>query len=319
VTDDDVLNQLDPDNLPTDPEELAKLLGGDVETEEESETEPEADDKTPESSPEQVQEDEEAPVLSADGKHQIPYSVLKQEREAKRAFAEEAARLQQQLEALQQAQQTGLATPTEIPPYDPEDPEVKALEEEFPEIAKLNAATRAEITRLRQEMQTKDQRLEAMASAWEREQQAKQQAQMEEVNAAIDTNPVLRYLRSEEGDSKLWQAAVEIDVELQNRPGWANKSVAERFAKVVERLEEDYGPVQVPAGYQSVAPAKPVRKPKVDEVKEDLTINTLSDLKGGSSPESDGINLESASAVDLQAQFMKMTPQQQEDWLARFA
>lgn len=320
------LATLDPDNLPEDMEELIKQLGGDTsDINTEPTEEPEEDEKpeAPEASTE-AQEEEEAPILSADGKHAIPYTVLKQEREARRAAAEqaaelqrEAARLQEELQALKQAKQEGIATPTET--YDPNDPEIQALESEFPEIARANRAARAEIERLRQEMQARDARIEAMAGQWEREQQAKQQAAMEEIQAAIDANPTLRYLRSEDGDQRMWEAAVAIDQELQNRPAWASKPIAERFAKVVERLEEDFGPVSVPGKYVAgkPAPAKPVKaKP---EEKEDLTINTLSDIRGGSSPESDDLNLSSASALDIQSMLQRMTPKQQEEWLARLA
>lgn len=311
------LATLDPDNLPEDIEALIAQLGGDTsDINAEPTEEPEADEKpeTPEASTE-AQEEEEAPILSADGKHAIPYTVLKQEREARRAAAEHAAELQRELEALKQAKQEGIATPTET--YDPNDPEIQALESEFPEIARANRAARAEIERLRQEMQARDARIEAMAGQWEREQQAKQQAAMEEIQAAIDANPTLRYLRSEDGDQRMWEAAVAIDLELQNRPAWASKPIAERFAKVVERLEEDFGPVSVPGKYVAEKPA-PAKKTKPVE-KEDLTINTLSDIRGGSSPESDEINLDTTSTVDLQAQMLRMTPRQLEDFLARTA
>lgn len=311
------LATLDPDNLPEDMEELIKQLGGDTsDINAEPTEEPEADEKpeTPEPSTE-AQEEEEAPILSADGKHAIPYTVLKQEREARRAAAEHAAELQREIEALKQAKQEGIATPTET--YDPNDPEIQALESEFPEIARANRAARAEIERLRQEMQARDARIEAMAGQWEREQQAKQQAALEEIQAAIDANPTLRYLRSEDGDQRMWEAAVAIDQELQNRPAWANRPIAERFAKVVERLEEDFGPVSVPGKYVAEKPA-PAKKAKPVE-KEDLTINTLSDIRGGSSPESDDLNLETTSTVDLQAQMLRMTPKQLEDFLARTA
>jgi hypothetical protein len=312
---DEVLNeafdvsQLDPENLPSDPEELLKLLNSKQEAAEE-EADEETDEKPdePESSTEPVQEEEEeAPILSADGKHQIPYTVLKQEREARRAAAEQAAMLQAELEALKAAQASGVAA--QSIPETPIDPELAELESEFPEIAKLNAATRAEMQRLRQEMEVKDQRLQAMAAQWEREQQAKQQVEMEQVHAAIDANPTLRFLRSEDGDPKLWEAAVQIDVELQGRPAWAEKPVAERFAAVVRRLEEDFGPVSVPGKYQSVATkaAKPA-KPKEDD--EDILINTLSDLRGGSSPESSGVSAEKLSAAEIGDYFLKMDPAQ---------
>ena len=302
------VSQLDLDTMSTDPEELLKLLN--------KEGEEETDDKQePDPSTELDQEEEEAPILSADGKHQIPYAVLKQEREARRAAAEQAAelqreqaRLQEELQALKQAKQEGIATLTDTPTFDPNDPEIQALESEFPEIARANRAARAEIERLRQEMQARDARIEAMAAQWEREQSAKQQAAMEEIQSAIDANPTLRYLRSEDGDPKMWEAAVAIDQELQNRPAWANRPVAERFQKVVERLAEDFGPVDVPGKYQSTA--TPKAKPAKPRDEEEISINTLSDLRGGSSPESSGVNAEKMSAEQMGDYFLSMDPSQ---------
>lgn len=323
------LATLDPDNLPEDMEALIAQLGGDTsDINTEPTEEPEEDEKpeAPESSTE-AQEEEEAPILSADGKHAIPYTVLKQEREARRAAAEhaaelqrEAARLQDELQTLKQAKQEGIATPTET--FDTNDPEIQALESEFPEIARANRAARAEIERLRQEMQLTNEKLakldqlEAVAEAYEREQEALARKHLEEVETAIDANITLRYLRSGDGNEHLWDAAVQIDKELQNRPAWANKPIAERFAKVVERLEEDFGPVKVPGKYKVAVIRKP---PEKTEEKEDLMINTLSDIRGGSSPESDDLNLSSASALDIQSMLQRMTPKQQDEWLSRLA
>jgi hypothetical protein len=91
---------------------------------------------------------------------------------------------------------------------------------------------------------------------------------------------------------------------MQTKPKWMNTSMEERFAAVVARLEEDYGPVKVPAAYQS-----PVRKPAKPVQKEELTINTLSDLRGGSSPEVNELS-ESMSTIDLQNHFLNMDPAQ---------
>lgn len=323
VTDENVLNgveeigdidlaSLDLNNLPSDPEELLKLVNGDQPLPEEKEEEEEEEsDEKPDPEPSTESKEEEAPVLSADGKHQIPYSVLRRERDARRQMETENAALQQQLESLKQ-QKPGEASQATIPELDPNDPEVKALEEEFPEIAKINKAARAENQRLRQEIEAQRSKVEAMYSEWEKEKSARQQVEVEKVNSEIDANPVLRYLRAE-GDENLWKAAVEIDQRLQNSPAWAGKSIGERFAKVVERLEEDFGPVQVPAEYQSPA-RKPVVKtaPKkpIEDDEDELTINTLSDLKGGSSPESSGINADNLTAADIGNIFLKMDPSQ---------
>ena len=304
------LDTLDPDNLPDDPDELLALVKGAGGA---GGAAAEADDTADSSSAPEEEDEEEAPILSADGKHQIPFAVLKQEREARRYMAEENRRLQQELAALRQAQADGLASPA-AEPLDPNDPDIEALESEFPEIAKINAATRSEIQRLRQEMAAKDARLEAVTSQWEREQQAKFQADVEQTTRDIDGNPVLRYLRDEQGP--LWNAAVEIDNDLQRKPAWASKPQAERFAEVVERLERDFGPVQLPKAYQPVG-ARRAARPRVEAVEDQPVVHTLSDLRGGSAPDNEELNLENTSTVDLQAKLMKMTRAEQDAWLAR--
>lgn len=322
MTDEEVLNDveqvtnsdlasLDLNNLPSDPEELLKLLnGGDAGTGVKEQVEGEDENIQGQgSSPEPPKEDE-APILSADGKHQIPYSVLRRERDARQAMEAENAALQKQIEGLKQ-QTPGEASPgVSYPELDPEDPDIKALEEEFPEIAKLNQATRAENLRLRQEMEALKSRSDQMLKQWESEQEKKQQAEVDEVNTLIDANPVLRYLRAE-GDEKLWNAAIEIDQRLRSSPAWSEKPMAERFAKVVERLEEDFGPVKLPAEYQSPARTAAANQ-KQRRVQDDdtLTINTLSDLKGGSSPESSGVNAENMTAAEIGEYFLKMDPSQ---------
>jgi len=320
VTDENVLNgveeigdidlaSIDLNNLPSDPEELLKLVNGDQKIPEEKNEEEEESDEKPDPESSTESKEEEAPVLSADGKHQIPYSVLRRERDARRQTESENASLHQQLESLKQ-QKPSEASQAIIPELDHDDPEVKALEEEFPEIAKINKAARAENQRLRQEIESQRSKVETMYSEWEKEKSAKQQVEVEKVNSEIDSNPVLRYLRAE-GDESLWKAAVEIDQRLQNSPAWADKPISERFSKVVERLEEDFGPVKVPAEYQSPArktAAKTTPKPQIEDDEDDLTINTLSDLKGGSSPESSGVNAENLTAADIGNIFLKMDP-----------
>lgn len=324
MTDEEVLNDveeinnldlasLDLNNLPSDPEELLKLVnGGEEPPDEPAEVEPKPDDNPKDADPSPAPKEEEASILSADGKHQIPYSVLRRERDARRTMEAENAALQKQLEELKQ-QKPGTANPEPvIPELDPEDPDIKALEEEFPEIAKANRAARAENQRLRQELESTRAKVDEIAREREEEKAKQQKAAVEEVNAVIDANPVLRYLRAE-GDEKLWDAAVQIDQRLRESPVWSEKTMAERFVKVVERLQEDFGPIELPAEYRSLGSERtttserPTRKEaKTDD--EPLTINTLSDLKGGSSPESSGVNAENMTAAEIGEYFLKMDP-----------
>ena len=82
----------------------------------------------------------------------------------------------------------------------------------------------------------RDDYLETMAGQWEREQQARQQAALAELEAAIDANPILRRLRSPEGCPQAWGAAQGIDTMLQKSPDWSEKPVADRLAEVVRLL-----------------------------------------------------------------------------------
>lgn len=307
------ISRLDPDNLPADPEALIKLLAG-GKADEGGEDVKEGPEASAVPDPAEGGDEDEAPIASADGKHAIPYSVLKQEREARRAAVEQATALQAQLAALQESA-SGVAAPAEASGTAAvDDSDIEALEEEFPEFAKVNKATRAEFERFRQEIKSRDAKIEAMTAQWEREQMAKQQQVLDETQSAIDANPTLCFLQSEQADSALWQAAIDIDQALQARPAWANRPLAERFAKVVERLEEDYGPVKVPGRYQSDSrgAAKPSRAQaaavQVDEDEDDPVFHTLSDLKGGSSPESSGVNAEAMTAEQIGAHFMRMDP-----------
>ena len=297
---------MDPDNLPTDPEALAKLMGEG----EQAPDEPEPDD-TPGSSPEAVQSDDEAPILSADGKHAIPYQVLKQEREAKRAALERAQELERQILALQAKAEQEPVPQADTTDSDELDESAQAFLDEFPEVAKITKAQRAEIERLRREMQERDAKLSQVASFLEAQQAERQRAEIETVQAAIDANPVLSYLRTGDADPQLWNAAVAIDQELQQRPKWAGVSHADRFAEVVRRLETDYGPVALPSSYRaSLPPAKSPAKTAVQRQAARPPIETLSDLAGGSSPEAGETNLEAMSSADLIAKFSGLSYEQ---------
>lgn len=305
------LSKVDLNNLPTDPSDILRMVNPTQEKESEGNQEERVTDEKPEpeSSTEQHPSEESQQVLSADGKHTIPYAVLRKERESRQALEAERSSLAKEIENLRKQIESN-STSESISEFDENDPDLKALEEEFPEISKVHRSMRVQMDRLLQKMDEKDAEINTIKAQVDRYENEKQQADVDEVNTQIDANPVLRYLRAE-GDEKLWSAAVEIDQRLQQSPIWAGKSMAERFAKVVERLEEDFGPVELPAEYQSparTAAAKPKRTPVADD--DSLTINTLSDLKGGSSPESSGVNAENMTAAEIGEYFLKMDPSQ---------
>lgn len=304
----DALKDLDyyaanPDEMPTDPDQIAALMaqmeGTSAPEQAENDAtagveEAEGEDEKTEEAPQQV--DEEAPIASKDGKHTIPYDVLKSERERRKAAEQAMQELQARIEAMQQ---TG--KPQEVAIGEASPDELDSMANDFPAVAKLLEHTR----KLEQQLQNVTQRIE-------QEDRQRQEATMSEVRAAVDANPTL--LHWEHNDPDRWAAAIEADTKLQASPAHRGLTLEQRLAKAVEIVDAFYGPDQAAPRAQ----AKPQEKPakKVAAVKE--APRTLSDIPGGAVPASDPVEeFAQMSADRLGAQMQNMTPEQINALLAR--
>ena len=297
----DALKDLDyyaanPDEMPTDPDQIAALMaqmeGNPAPEQAENDAtagveEAEGEDEKTEEAPLQV--DEEAPIASKDGKHTIPYDVLKSERERRKAAEQAMTELQARIEAMQQ---TG--KPQEVADDEASPDELDDMANDFPAVAKLLAHTR----KLEQQLQSVSQRIE-------QEDLARQEASMSEVRAAVDGNPTL--LHWEHNDPDRWAAAIEADTTLQASPAHRGLTLEARLAKAVEIVDAFYGPDTTAPRAQ----AKPQNRPPKKAAAAKDAPRTLSDIPGGAVPASDPIEAFAQMSADrLGAQMANMTPDQ---------
>jgi vacuolar-type H+-ATPase subunit I/STV1 len=305
----DALKDLDyyaanPDEMPTDPDQIAALMaqmeGNPAPEQAENDAtagveEAKGEDEKTEEAPQQV--DEEAPIASKDGKHTIPYDVLKSERERRKAAEQAMQELQARIEAMQQTgkpqeQAQGEASPDEL----------DQMAEDFPAVAKLLEHTR----KLEQQLQSVSQRIE-------QEDRQRQEASMSEVRAAVDANPTL--LHWEHNDPDRWAAAIEADTKLQASPAHRGLTLEQRLAKAVEIVDAFYGPDQAAPRAQAQPQEKPAKKAAAAAKS---APRTLSDILGGAVPPSDPVEeFAQMSADRLGAQMANMTPDQITALLAR--
>ena len=297
----DALKDLDyyaanPDEMPTDPDQIAALMAqmDGTPAPEQAENDAtagveatEGEQEETEEAPQQVED--EAPIASKDGKHTIPYDVLKSERERRKAAEQAMQELQARIDAMQQ---TG--KPQEVADDEASPDELDAMANDFPAVAKLLAHTR----KLEQQLQSVSQRIE-------QEDLARQEASMSEVRAAVDGNPTL--LHWEHNDPDRWAAAIEADTKLQASPAHRGLTLEQRLAKAVEIVDAFYGP-------DSAAPraqAKPQNSPPKKAAAAKEAPRTLSDIPGGAVPASDPVEeFAQMSADRLGAQMANMTPDQ---------
>lgn len=267
--------------------------------------EPPADRQAPQAEPvapsgDQVPEG----VQAKDGKHVIPYSVL--ERERSRAARAESA-LQALAAEIEQLKTGKPAAPAQV---QLSEDELAQLDGDLPSVAK---AIRAQMAMV--------ESLTNTVSQLQREQSVV--VQTHEVEAAIAAIPDLAAWRDaasreSDPDPLMFNRACDLDAVLRNDPVWANRSIAERFAKVVEAISALYGGQSVapktepdPADLKKAADAKLASAPAP-------VPTSLSDIPGGAPPsQSDFETLESTSAVALGNRFLSMTPEQQDAMLAR--
>ena len=297
----DALKDLDyyaanPDELPTDPDQIAALMAqmDGTPAPEQAENDAtagveviEGKEEKAEEAPQQVED--EAPIASKDGKHTIPYDVLKSERERRKAAEQAMQELQARIDAMQQ---TG--KPQEVADGEASTDDLDSMAEDFPAVAKLLAHTR----KLEQQLQTVAQRME-------QEDRQRKEATMAEVRQAVDANPTL--LHWEHNDPDRWAAAIEADTKLQASPAHRGLTLEARLAKAVEIVDAFYGPDTTAPRAQ----AKPQNSPPKKAAAAKDAPRTLSDIPGGAVPASDPVEeFAQMSADRLGAQMANMTPDQ---------
>lgn len=240
-------------------------------------------------------------ILSANGKHVLPYDVLKQERAEKAALKAELEAAQKAVEDLRNSGAVSKQSLAEFTGMT--DEELAELKEYFPDrfdnfVAALNKAHEAEAKVSQYE-----------AAEQQRQEQSRREIAMT-VQEHIDNNQLLSEFQK---DPAKWEVCKSIDNSLRNDPETANLTMQERFDRVAKSVAQLYGikaDDKVETQTSKGKPQAEVSKPK---------INSLSDLPAGSAPEaSEFEKLENMSAAELGAMFAKMTPEQQANYLNNF-
>lgn len=247
----------------TDPEQLAKvfeqLSSGETPVTKEAETPPPAatDDQTKndpandeaQQAKQGQTEPEQEPqgIATKDGKHVIPYLVLKSERDRASRAEQLATEMQERVKALESMVQSGNqgAKTGESARTDPQQPtasdlspeDLEALKEDFPTVYKAVMASMAAADRLRTQMEPVQ---ETVRNA---EADAARTAQ-ETVQDAIDSVPKLAHIQA--SNKEAFELAKQFDATLRTQSAWANKPLSERFTKITEMVESALGPIDLP-------------------------------------------------------------------------
>lgn len=319
---------IDLSNLSDSPEELMRAFEQ-LETGEPAaaKTEPAPKEEVVEQSVEQEQgkqdseqaEPEPEGIATKDGKHVIPYSVLKNERDraaradqVAREAQERVAELEKQLQAMNQGANTGESARTNEPTTalaEMSDEDLETLKEDFPTVYKAVMASMAAAKALEAKLAPVEENVRNIEA--ERAQSA-----TETVQEAIDSVPKLAYIQATNAEA--FDLARQIDGMLRQQPAWADKSLSERFAKVAEMVEATIGPIEIPGqkpvtSQQNAESLRKAAQAKAEQAAKDTRAvpTSLSEFPAGQHAAQDEREAaENLSALQLAEKFAAMSPDQ---------
>lgn len=321
----------DLNNLSDNPEDLVKAFealenGGDIEIPEPKPQDTpnnKADDKqadgqdngnTQKTDEQNQGEVDPQGIATKDGKHVIPYSVLKNERErATRAeqIAKEAedrvTALEQQLQQATQGANNGegARTDQQSSTSDLSDEDLETLKEDFPTVYKAVMASMAAAKAL-------ETKLAPIQESVREAETERAQSVTESVQDAIDSVPKLAFIQS--NNQEAFDLAKEFDTILRARPAWANRPLSERFAKVTEMVEAELGTIELPGAAPSLSAQemKDVAKAKAAQASKGSNVPTsLSEFPAGQHAAQDEREAaENMTALQLAEKFGSMSPDQ---------
>lgn len=270
-------------------------------------------------------------VKTADGKHEIPYSVLQKARQSQRdaevRAEQEKARadeLQRELEeSKNQSQQLEAKAGVDTTDGDAEgkvrlltDDEKQKLRDEYPDDIADQIISQNGIIVAQQNQ------LDQMATSIKTLESDRTVGKARSVQEAIDSIPLLTELQADGGP--MWDAACALDDKLRADPDWKDKTSQERFEEVAKRMEDQmraYTGQKSPAGAPTKAKGTDVDK-KVDQAlaaaDKKATPGSHSDLAGGEAPDqSEQARVEGLDSVQLETMFDGKSPEQIDAILAR--
>lgn len=264
-------------------------------------------------------EQEPAGVATKDGKHVIPYSVLKSERDRASRAEQLANEMKERVTALEAMVQSGSqgAKSGESARTEQQQPNVsdlsnedlEALKEDFPTVYKAVMASMAAAKALESKLQPVE---ESVRNAEANEARSAQ----ETVQDAIDSVPKMAHIQATNAEA--FELAKQFDAMLRNQNAWADKPLTERFAKVTEMVEAALGPINLPGGeptsQQSTESLKAAAKAKADAAAKASRTNVPTSLSefpvGQHAAQDEREEAENLTALQLADKFASMSPDQ---------
>lgn len=274
-------------------------------------------------------------VVTADGKHIMPYSVVKGARDAQAQAeqqAREAAQREQDAVAAAEALRVELAAlkagkgagAEEIAATDDNlktlREQAEAIRADLPAMASMFDTLIKEVETTRAKLAQHDEAETTRATEAEHEQTAALAEVKTRVRTAIDNNPTLAAWEVE--NVPAFNRAVDFDEVLKNDPTWKGKSYGERFAHAVKLTLTD-----MPSAKEAAAPKQRTQELDTDvqaraakALKDagDVTVAGLSDLPGGAPPGGNPLeNIEAMPAAELANKMAGMSQAQLEAFIVK--
>lgn len=328
-----------PDNLsPTEALALyEKLAAGDPDdaAKDQPENKPAADStatteevKNPEKSPSEGEDEQQTAdgIQSKNGKHVLPFTVLAGEREQRQAAQRERDELntkyqqaQAELEQLRAKQNsntgdadTERATELMDKAGDLTDAELQELKEDFPTVYKVVAKMQGIGKNLEDQITAK---VDPMQKAYESAQERQAHQAREAVQEAIDAVPKLVHIQA--NDPAMFAVTQQFDELLMKQPAWADKPMAERFAKAVEMAEASTGKtIELGTTKASAADLKAAAVAKAKEQHSEMPVS-LQQFPAGAAPKETALDeIQNLSAAQIADKLRGMSPAAQAEFYA---
>lgn len=255
-------------------------------------------------------------VLTADGKHIIPFEVFRATREQAAQYRQAAEEAAARIKALEDQLQAKPGDKIEVDVDDGSEQtdeiaeKLKQLGEDFPEFGEVASALMSKVTALQSEVTN------LRATAQEGEARAVQQ-QRSSVEEAIASNASLVLWQAD--DPKAYERAVEFDKMLRTRDEWVGKPLAERFERVVALVRADYPEAKTPTPITSKKESQTDINDRVDAALKaagDYVPESLTHIPGGKAPASNEGKFD--DVTDMEAFFENATQEKIDAYLARF-
>ena len=335
--------QVDLNNIPDDPEALAKAF--------EQIESGEAADETPEPQPDpdpkgeakdgeepgkvdqqaadaaRADQDESnaAGVATRDGKHVIPYSVLKSERERASRAEQMLNEMKERVAYFENLAKNGsekakdegadASTSDEPPAGDFSEADLETLRDDFPTVYRAVKAAMAKAAQLEDTLKP----IRETAEATEAE---RARSTADAVQEAIDAVPKLAHIQA--NNAEAFELAKQFDRTLRDQAVWKDRPMSERFQKVTEMVEAALGQIEIPGAAQrsstntgdlsAKAKAKAAAASKAG--KTDVP-NSLSEFPAGQhAAQDEREEAQNLTSVQLAEKFSRMTPDQMDEYFS---